>query len=532
MQLLRPRLHHAADERRGAALMLAFLVLTVLMLIVFQISIGTSTDARVARNGLSLAVFDEAIESAILKTMQDLADDAEAAAEADEGAGVQQPSIPGLGGLGGADDGADREATGPVDSREDSWGRPQQTEINGVSLRIFVQDEDSKYNVLTMLTPDDDEAEKAFDRVVRILDLCREGTTVDIDEGEARDMAEAMRDFLRDREDQELPQPSLLTDLQDEPGRGLPLTLREFLVLEPFTEHHFRDFRDHEGNVVHSIGAFLTVSTSVSTYQAFLDWLDEEDRGEAVERDEAAASGGSGGSSGSGGGSGGGGGSPGTTGDATGGSSAGTDTRGMASGADGGMLGDPTGMGGGQTGNGTPGIAVNVNTAPNAVLHGIMDRRDLDWGFLDELIEYRNLEDEEASGGDDEEPVYDEYGEEVIVRQIFDSLDELSEVYGWENLEPDARDEFLNFLTVESRVFSIYVTARKAINEDGEIAGFGATAEERRELEQRGTDLVRTVRAIVWRHEGDDGWVCVPLERWEVLEYQPFEVLDFPEDER
>ena len=420
----------------------------------------------------------------------------------------------GLGGAGGGDE-ASAEGSGPTDSRADAWGKPQQTEINGIALRILIQDEDSKYNVLTMLTEDDDEAEAALERVVRILDLCREGTSVDIDEAQARDMAEAMREFMLDRADQELPKPSLLTDREDLPERGLPTTLREFLVLPSFTDHHFRDFRDHEGVIVHSIGSFLTISTSVSTYQDFLDAMEEEGSGNAVAEDVGATQ------------------SPGTGGTgAAANDDPGNATRSTDAGSDGGILGDPLTQGAGEASNGTAGIAVNVNTAPNAVLHGISDRRDIDWTFLDEILEYRNEEEEDAEGEEDAEPVYDEFGEEVVQHQIFDSVDELADVDGWDNLEPEARDDFLRFMTVQSHVFTIFVTARKAVTEDSEISGFGMSVAERRELEERGTDLVRTVKCVVWRHQQDDEWVVVPLERWEVLDYQPFEVLDFPDDER
>ena len=52
------------------------------------------------------------------------------------------------------------------------------------------------------------------------------------------------------------------------------------------------------------------------------------------------------------------------------------------------------------------------------------------------------------------------------------------------------------------------------------------------EQEANGTGLVRTVRQVVWRRVGDDGVQIIPLVRWEVLDYVPFEVLDFPDEER
>ncbi|MDF1798091.1 MAG: type II secretion system protein GspK [Planctomycetota bacterium] len=502
MKLLQPNRLRAAVERRGAALMLAFLVLSVLLLIVFQIAIGTSTDARVARNDQQLTLMDAAIRSALLRTMEDLAEDAAAAAE--EGGDPSVPAAPSpFGGIGGDDPAA--QPTGPTDSKEDAWAKPQQTEINGISLRVMIQDEDSKYNVLSMLTEDDEEAEKAFDRVVRILDMCRQDTGGDIDEGDARDMAEAMRDFMLDRSDMELPRPVLLTDRNDLPERGLPTTLREFVVLAPFNEHHFRDYRDSEGVIVHSIGSFLTVSTSVSSYQDYLDALEEEGAENATTEDTGPE--------------------PRTDGATSEDGSSATDAGGEVP-----DISETDIESTGTFAGGDFGVAVNVNTAPSAVLHGISDRRDISWTFLDEIITYRN--EEEESDDEDAEPIYDEFGEEVITRQVFESLEELEDVYGWEMLEPDARDDFMRFLSVESSVFTIFVTARKAISEDGDTSGFGLTAAERREQDERGTDLLRTVKCVVWRYEDGDEWKVVPLEPWEVLDYQPFEVLDVPDDER
>ena len=52
---------------------------------------------------------------------------------------------------------------------------------------------------------------------------------------------------------------------------------------------------------------------------------------------------------------------------------------------------------------------------------------------------------------------------------------------------------------------------------------------EREEAEPQG--LVRTVRSVVWRRVTADGEAeIIPIVRWEVLDYVPFAVRDFPED--
>ena len=121
-----------------------------------------------------------------------------------------------------------------------------------------------------MLTEDQDQADEHFERVVRVLDLAREDTQADLDSSEARRLAEEIRRHLADRMTSVLPKPMLLSDIEDNEDIGLPLSLRECIVLENFHDGLFRDFRDESGNIVHSLETFLTVWSSLSTYEDYL----------------------------------------------------------------------------------------------------------------------------------------------------------------------------------------------------------------------------------------------------------------------
>lgn len=449
----------AAPERRGAALLLSFLVLIVIIAIVSQLDIMTKTDARVGFNDISLTKMDLAIESAMLEVFEGLKDDADAGAAAGEaGPGGEEDPGGGLGadpaaaGPEGAPGGESQEA---VDSRMDDWARPQGTAIGDLQLRILVQDEDSKLNVLSMLAQDEEEAEKAYQRVAKIIDGYREGTGEDIDSAQAEEMARAMRDHMAERGRSFLPRTSLLTDDEEHAELGMPLTLREFTVLEPFEERHFRDTFDEDGERVHSLGSFLTVWSS--------PFVGAQETGER-----------------------------------------------------------PIGEGG---------VAVNLNTSPAAVLKALMDPRQVDNRIWDRIIEYRN-EEEEAEDDQDEDviPVLDEFGEEILPLKFFDNLEELGEIAGWEDLEPEAKEEVENLLTVTSSVFSVYITARRDTSATAMQQMDFASRAEREQYERSGTSLTRTVRAVVWRREGDDGSELLPLVRWEVLDYMPLEVLDLPDD--
>ncbi len=516
MQLLQRQkaLRAAASVRRGAALLLSMLVLFVLWAIVIQIAVTTATDARIGRNDVALTTMDLAIESALLEISETLIADAEAGE--DSGGGGMGDAFGDVGGDGGGfpggEGGEEEGGGGPVDCKEDDWARPIRTEMVdiGIRLRVLVQDEDSKYNVLTMLSEDEEEAQKAYDRVVRILDLCREGTGADIDSGDAREMATQMLEYIQNRDDF-FPTPTLLTADEEQEELALPLSLREFVYLPAFEPNHFRDFRDEDGEVVHSIGSYLTVWTALTTR----DDLDQEAGGEDGEGDPPAGEPGGG-----------------TSTDTLGG---GNDDVGdlTGTGAGGQGAGDESlgGGGGGGAQDEKAGIAVNINTAPLAVLVALMDDRDVSVRFWEDVLEWRNEPDEEALD-EDEEPPLDEFGDEVIPKQYFESLGDLDEFDEYRNLEGTLQGELNQLLTTQSHVFSIYVTARKPTGLDAGTGDFAQTKEELLEEEEKGQALTRTVRCVVWRRQGQDGWELIPLERWEVCDYMPFEVLDFPDEDR
>jgi hypothetical protein len=424
----------------------------VIVAVVFQISISTNTDAQVARNDLTMTGMDLAIESAFLQSKRTLRDDSDAgAAGGDSGSPQDLPGdIPNdMGDAPGEGGGA------ATDSFMDEWGKPQSTTINDIELRILIQDEDSKYNVLNMFQEDEDEAEKAYERVARILDACREGTEEDIGKGTADEMARVMRDHWTERSDSYLARTILLSDDEENENLGMPLSLRELVVLEPFEERHFRDYFDVDNERVHSIESFLTIWTAPYTTSA---------EGEDAE---------------------------------------------------------PT----------VGGFGVNLNRAPMAVLASLMDDRDLNARIWDGVLEYRNLEEEDEDQEEDADPILDEFGNETFPTRVFEDLGELTEVWGWDALEPDVRTEAEALLMTESAVFSIYVTARHSTAQEGGRMGAFENRADKEEYERQGTDIVRTVRMVVWRDSSGEETVIIPLLRWEILGYSPLEVLDYPDED-
>ena len=460
---------HAASAESGVALLLAFLVLIVLFAIVYQIHTVTQTDARVTRNELTRARMDLAIQSAMLQEFEDLAEDARAAQAGEGEGGGADPGGAAPGGEGSMSGG--QEAGEPprnpdtVDSRLDSWYTPKSTMFEDIQLRIFVRDENSKYNILNMLHEDEEIAEQCFQRVVRILDNARGETDLDLSRGEAEDLANAMRDYMRDRRGtDERPRPKLLTESVEDQDMALPFSFREFRLLEPFEEHMFMDQFGEDDERIHSLEAFFTVYTSPA--------VGGEDAGEGI----------------------------------------------------------PAGTGG---------WGVNINTAPAAVLAGLLDDREVTYRLWDEIREYRNeeeepLESEEEEGLEssiDDEPLLNEYGEEVIPKQIFDSLDELDELFEFKDLDEGQRTLVRDLLEVESNVFEIIIAARISTSrDDSSREEFDSRREQEKDF-RSGRYLVRIARAVVWRREVEEDIEIVPLVNWEILDNAPLQVLDYREDD-
>ncbi len=488
---VRPR-----SQRRGAALLLSVLVLFVLIAIVFQISIATMTDARVGRNDVGLTLIDRSIASAQWDIFELLKIDAEDAAAASDGGGAGGID-PGAaaGAAAGGEAGAEEEP--PADSRKDEWGRVQRTEINGIELRILVEAENAKYNVLNVLNPDEEEAEEAFQRVVRIIDTYREGTRDDVPRRQAEDMVREMKEYILERNRTNWPQPTLLTFDEERDGLFLPMSLREFLVLESWEPHLFRSYRDELEDQVHSLDQFLTVLSSLDIAG---NVTPQDADGAGTPTPDPAADG---------------------SGDEEGSGDEGTGAEGDA----GGGGGDQE-----QGASASPGYGVNLNLAPAAVLKALFDDRDLSPRFWDDVIEYRNLEEEEEDGAEDVEPMYDEFNNEILVRRAFESLDELQEVRAWDDLGVEDQSRVLRLLETESSIFTIYITGRRDMSSGSNMQAFADPAERARLEEQHGGALIRTVRTVVWRREGDDGTEIVTILPWEVVETQPYEIQDYPDE--
>ena len=286
-------------------------------------------------------------------------------------------------------------------------------------------------------------------------------------------------------------------------------------MLPPFDESHFRDYRDENGKIVHSIGSFLTVWTSLAT---------AADKPANVAAKKPATP-------------------PAAPKPNDKSKNANTNKKNDPN-ANKPSTGDPNNPAapaaaapGVKKSDDSNGWVVNVNTAPPAVLKALFDDREVHPRLWDKVVEYRNLEEEEDKNkvkdkSTEEPPQLDEYGEEIIKRRIFDSVSELGEVDGFKDLGAELQTKISQCLSVQSHVFSIFVIARRPTSVEGDMSEALADKKSRVAADEKGDSLLRVVRSVVWRHKVDDKIVIVPLVRWEVLDYMPYEVLDYPDENR
>jgi hypothetical protein len=158
-----------------------------------------------------------------------------------------------------------------------------------------------------------------------------------------------------------------------------------------------------------------------------------------------------------------------------------------------------------------------------------MNYGDMDPSFWEDVVWYRN--DEEEADPDQEivEPSLDEFGEEILVTKIFDGLEELDEVRGYDMLTPESVERMKSLLRVDSDVFSIYVTARMVTLAERHQSQDFTSRQEKEEYERSGAHMMRTVRCVVWRRMGEEDVDIIPLLRWEVLDSPPLPILDYPD---
>lgn len=369
--------------------------------------------------------------------------------------------------MGGAGD--EEEEVPPSDSSNDSWFKPIAYADGDLTTYVWIEDENRKFNILSLASPDREFADEARDQLIRLITSMRERTLFEVSNSDASTITNSIIEWLEGngRQDQNLPKPELKSS-EETDDKIIPLHLDELLLLRGVTEDLYYDLilEGPPPQVLPGLQSVLTIYTSYRTDPG--DPEKNQRLGREMTQDEEA-----------------------------------------------GALGD-IGQGAGSVEG--IGIRINVNTASRAVLRGLMPEAQISNSVLDALLHYRN---EEAEVEEDEEvdEIMDSYSGDVEEgleppKQFFESLADLDEVPEFANLaDEEAKQRFLDLLTTESDVFTIHLTCVFKRNEERKVF------------------VMTQRRSVVVRLPGDEGSRLYPIVRLERCRGRRVMAVDFPEEE-
>jgi hypothetical protein len=516
----------AAATQRGVALVLTLIFAILLYILVAELVVmGRMVRATGENDALLARMRTQKLFQLREAEDQLLADLGGQSGGGEEGGGGALGALGGAlggaggqaGGAGGAapeGEGAAEDPAAGCDSSRDSWFHPTAHADNDLTTYVFVEDENRKFNILALWSPDEKFADFSRDRMVRLIDALREDTEFDIAAGDAGRIVQDLIDWGRRPGTDAMPRPRLKTEDPKRREIAAPMHLDELLLLPSVTEDLFYD-KVLDGRVYLGLESVLTMWTSVRVDPGNPEKAARL-RAAAIARgenppDAASGEGGSGQP----------GGANGSSGSQAGGAQAGGAQAGGAQ-ANAGQPGaedappQPDGLG----------IRINVNTATRPVLRALFPPEVIPDRVIDAIIKYRNEVDEdaqrkaeEASGTGDGATTAD-FGdlrlENDVKRKFFAEVADLEKVEDFAKIaDPEVKTKFQNALTTKSEVFSIHLATMFKRSEENRVY------------------VLRRARSIVLRiDDGADGKIVplVPFEDRIGLRLQPIDIQEVTPD--
>jgi hypothetical protein len=503
----------ARPRERGIVLLLTMAVLFIGIALVAQLAVGSSVAFLSMRNRADSVRMELACRSAAEEALNLLRDDA---AGADGGMSAMGSALgaggfdPGSGAEGAAGDpaaaagngaaagaGGEEDAGANADSFEDTWAKPMRIRMGDLEITTFVQDENSKYNLHLLAVTDPERQKLEFDRVVRILDRLRENMDGDLDEFQARVIVEDIVDWLDPRRrSQDLPlAPRHSLGERQDADQVLMSSLEELLLLEHVDEGLFYD-QVRGDEIAPGLESVFTIWTAIDFALPGSGGLEDGADGADGGAADAAGSGG---------------------------------LPELPAGEQDEEIRGEGGLEGALQGSPPIGTKINLNTAPRAIVEGLLPEFKLPRNQTAEILKWRNeVDEEEMDKRDAEEVDADDqelrdamFGEqEEDPKHYFTSLEDLRKVPGFEEgqLPAEVEQELLDLVGVQSDIFSVYLYARVVQDMDWQP--------ERRYQEMPGS--VIRLRAFVWRRTTQSGpvilllqsWQRVPATRWRIPDLQ------------
>lgn len=486
--------------QKGVVLILTLFVILITYALVAQLTLGTSVASQTTRNSALRIRMEAACTSAAQQILETLADDA-AAAAGSEAAGAAGEMAGAMGGATGGEEsgeGAPEEGA-DADSWEDTWARPMRVLMGEIEVLAWVQDENSKFNLLALVAEDEIFREESREACARILDRLREGFDDDLSRSDAQRLRDEIVRWLEGRDrDEDYPRPPRYSNPEDESSCA-PYSLEELMMLDLVDEELFHDQVREDDELAPGLESVFTVWTSIDLEVPQAGALAGAGTGEEPAAGEAAAA-----------------------------AAAGVEDPALGEGEEG-SLEVPVsgGLLGAAQGDPALGAKLNLNTAPRAVLEGVLDDGQIPAQVVEEILEYRNTVDEEALEQRESEE-YDPssaelerafYGEDQPDPMLFfRSADDLDQLETFATLEATAQQAIRDLVGVKSDVFSVYLFARVAPRDWVQTERY-----------QEPPGPVLRLRAVYWRRTTTDGARFIPIQSWHQVPSTRWRLPDFPD---
>jgi len=501
-----------APGQRGVALVLTLIFAILLYILVAELVVMGRMVRATGENDALLARMRTQMLFQLRETEDQLLADNASQSGGGDAAGGGGGSLAGalggaLGGAGGqaggaasagGEEGAGSDPAAGCDSSRDAWFHPTAHADNDITTYVFVEDENRKFNILALWSPDEKFADFSRDRMVRLIDSLRADTEFDIPAGDAARIVQDLLDWGRRQGTDSMPKPRLKTEDPKRREITAPMHIDELLLLPSVTEDLFYD-KVLDGRVYLGLESVLTMWTSIRT-----DPGDPEKaarlRAAAIARgenppDPAAGDQANGGAAGGG---------------QNGGSQASGGQSGNGQAGAGDAPPQPEGLG----------IKINVNTASRPVLRSLFPPEVIPDRVIDAIVKYRNEVDEEAqkqaqeSSGSSTGATTADFGdlrlESDVKRKFFAEVTDLEKVEDFAKIaDPEVKANFQKALTTKSEVFSIHLATLYKRSEENRVY------------------VLRRGRSIVLRvDDGADGKIVplVPFEERVGLRLQPIDI--------
>ena len=442
------------------------LILSILLYVIIAELVTTARMARfTGENDALMARMRSHMRYTLFQVEEMLRDD-----KPSSGGGGAGGAAGGLGGLGAAAGASGANAAGgaagqqeedpaaTADGSQDAWFEPQGFSDSDITTYVWVEDENRKFNILSLVSPDEEFARESKARFVRLIDYLREDSPMDLNTGDGEHLAGQIIEWMHGRgRSQQMPRPPLKSD-SDQSDTSLILHLDELRLLEGVTDELFYD-QVLDNKLMLGLESVLTVSTA---------WVTDPGDPDKIARGGAGAGAGAAANKGSPASSPGQ--SPGQgTGQGQGQRPSGNGQAPSSSGS----KATPSGQAGGNSGAPAnaadeepigEGIRININTASRPVLRCLLGDNEFPPAVIEAILRYRNedVPPKEGQGPEAQASALVDEGDKVK-HKMFADVQELDQIPEFLNLGNPQTKQVLGDTTITNIYALLSTTVTTAV---------------------------------------------------------------------